>query len=112
MVLQARIVDPAHQGMTLQEFRDRQGVCRMLPLPQRQGLQSLQEQECVERAESGANIPQPLDSCLENKGEGISHPLPNFGRAGAEGVEASQENPLQVRASLKNSGGIARGSLM
>ncbi len=58
--------------MPLQESCHFQRVFRMLSLPERQRLQPLEKQKCVERAQTGPDIAKQLHPCLDDEGD-VSH---------------------------------------
>ena len=73
MLRQAGIVDPVHQRMGLEKPGDGEGVFGVLPLPEAQGLQPLEELEGVEGAQTGPDIPEPEDPRPEGEGD-VPHP--------------------------------------
>ena len=67
--LEARVADPGDVVARLEPAGDRERVLAVALDPQRQGLEALEEQERVERAERGADVAQALDAELEDERE-------------------------------------------
>src|ERR1700757_4157839 len=84
---------------------DGEGILRMALQAQMQRLDSLKEQECVERRQGSAGIAQSLDPRLENKRErpeGLDIGKAVIGRIGpGELLETSRSRPVKL-ASVDN----------
>src|SRR5208282_5761059 len=65
--LKAGVVDPGDERVSLQVPCHPESVLRVLSLPQREGLQPLEEEEGVERAERRAQVPQELHPRLDDE---------------------------------------------
>ena len=71
MAVQAWVVDTSDFAVTLQEPSDFHGPVVLLLNPQRQRLQSSDEQVCRVRVRSGAyDVPELLDGSYESRGTG------------------------------------------
>src|SRR4030042_5836596 len=68
MVFQPRIVHPGHQRMRLQELGNMEGILTVFLDPQREGLQSLEEEKGIEGTQRCAQITEQLHSDLDNEG--------------------------------------------
>src|SRR5215204_4037722 len=67
MIIEARVVDPVHLGMAMQELGYGLLVRRVALHPHGQRLEALQREEAVERAQGRTVVPYHLDTGLQDK---------------------------------------------
>ena len=103
-----RIAHPRHRRMRLQELGDLECVCAVLSDTQRQRLESLQEQERVERRQCGADVAEEQHAQTYGEGDvGAVHVAECFGETEAvigrlgiveERPEARGGSPVEATA--------------
>src|SRR5271155_466499 len=67
VVFEPRVVHPAHRGVGLQELCDLERVLRVPLLPQGERLDSLEQEERVERAHARPQVAEELDPGLDDE---------------------------------------------